>query len=82
MCLAIPGKIKKILPDKRHAVIVFSGVENEVNIELISPKINAWVIVHAGFAIQTLTAKDAKQTLKLLKVTSKCHSALAAESRK
>lgn len=65
MCLAIPGKIKEILPDARHAWVDFGGVTNQVNVELVKPKVNQWVIVHAGFAIQTLTQKDARETLAL-----------------
>lgn len=66
MCLAIPGKIKKILQNSNYALVDFSGVENKVNIELINGKINDWVIVHAGFAIEKLNKKEAQETLKLL----------------
>ncbi len=73
MCLAIPGKIKKILPDSNYATVDFSGVENKINIELIKAKKNDWVIVHAGFAIQKLTEKNAQETLMLYKKWSKRH---------
>jgi hydrogenase expression/formation protein HypC len=66
MCLAIPGKIKKLLPNSKYALVDFSGVENKVNIELIKGKINDWIIVHAGFAIEKLTSKDAQEILKLM----------------
>lgn len=67
MCLAIPGKIKKIISNSSYALVDFSGVENKVNIELIKAKLNDWVIVHAGFAIERLNQKEAQKTLKLLK---------------
>ena len=67
MCLAIPGKIKNITKDLRYAQVDFNGVVNKVNVELVKPKVNDWVIVHAGFAIQILTEKDAQDTLKLYK---------------
>ena len=65
MCLAIPGKIKKILSNN-YALVDFDGVKNKVNTELIKAKTNDWVVVHAGFAIEKLTSKDAQKILKLM----------------
>ena len=69
MCLAFPGKVKKILSDSAYALVDFDGLEQKVNIELVKVKKNDWVIVHAGFAIQKLTEKDASETLKLYQKT-------------
>jgi len=65
MCLAFPGKIIEII-SPTHAKVDFGGIFREVNIELVKPKIGDYVVVHAGFAIQIMTAKDAKETMKLL----------------
>ena len=66
MCLAIPGKIISINKEGDQAVVNFEGIEKEVNIDLVrTAKAGEYLIVHAGFAIQKLSAKDAKDVLKL-----------------
>jgi len=64
MCLAIPGKIKEI--KGKVAKVDFSGVIQEANISLmdIELKTNDYVLIHAGFVIQKLLAKDAKEIIK------------------
>lgn len=67
MCLAIPGKILKIHKDK-SADVDFGGIVRSAQLDLMpSVKAGDYVIVHAGFAIQKLMKKDAKETLKILK---------------
>jgi hydrogenase expression/formation protein HypC len=64
MCLAIPGKIIKI--DGDFAKVDFGdGTSREVNVSLVNVKVGQYVIVHAGFAIETLDEKYAKETLKI-----------------
>ncbi len=65
MCLAIPGKIKKINKSTNIALVDFDGVKRDVNISLVEVKKGDYVIVHAGFAIQKLTTRDARETLSL-----------------
>jgi len=62
MCLAIPGKIKKI--DGQQAIIDYDGLEKEANISLVDVQENDYVIVHAGFAIEKLSVQEAQETLK------------------
>lgn len=51
MCLAIPGKIIKLI--NQLATVDFDGVQKEVNITLVNDaKVGDHVIVHAGFAIE------------------------------
>ena len=51
MCLAFPGKIKKI--SGQNAIVDFDGIEKEINISLLDDvKKGEFVIVHAGFAIE------------------------------
>ncbi len=66
MCLAIPGKIKKIDKKTNLASVDFDGIEREVNVSLVKAKKGDYVIVHAGFAIQKLGKQDASEILKLL----------------
>ena len=53
MCLAIPGKIKKI-KSKEIAEVDFDGLFKDVNISLVDAKVGDYVIVHSGFAIEKM----------------------------
>ena len=64
MCLAIPMKIIEI-KDKKGIVEV-GGVKREIGLQLMKNiKVGDYVIVHAGFAIQILDEKEAKETIAL-----------------
>ena len=68
MCLAIPGKIIEIDSDKNHATADYGdGTKRKINITLVKPKINDYVLVHAGFAIEIIDESEAKKTLELFK---------------
>ena len=64
MCLAVPGQVVEILDDKR-AVVDYGGTRREANTIYVKPVIGDWVVVHAGFALQILDEKEAKETLDL-----------------
>ena len=65
MCLAIPGKIKKI--KNQLATVDFNGVEKEVNVSLVDVKKGDFVMVHAGFAIEKMDEKTAADINAYLK---------------
>lgn len=68
MCLAIPGKIIEIDSKKEHATVDYGeGTRRKANITLVDAKIGDYVLVHAGFAIQVLDKKEARETLKLFR---------------
>lgn len=68
MCLAIPGKIIEINKKKQHATVDYgSGTKRNANVSLVEVKIGDYVLVHAGFAIQVLDEKEAKETLALFR---------------
>lgn len=65
MCLAIPMKILK--KDKENATVESSGLKKDINISFLKHvEIGDYVIVHAGFAIEKLDKKKAKETIDLL----------------
>jgi hydrogenase expression/formation protein HypC len=64
MCLAIPARVTTISGDKAQ-VDFGRGVLREVNVSLVDVKIGDYVLVHAGYAIQTMSQKDALETLNL-----------------
>ncbi len=66
MCLAIPSKIIKI--ENNMATIDVEGVQRQASLMLVDdPKVGDYVIVHAGYAINKLDEKFAKETLGLLR---------------
>lgn len=66
MCLAMPAKIIQLL-EQNNALCDFNGVEKEVNVSLIEdPKVNEWVIVHVGFALNRINEEKALQTLSMM----------------
>lgn len=64
MCLAIPAKVVKINGDVAE-VDFGEGVLREVNVALVEAKVDEYVLVHAGYAIQVIDRKEAEETLKL-----------------
>lgn len=67
MCLATPMKIEKVL-DARRAVVSEGSVQLEIDVSLLKdPQPGDHVIVHAGYAIETLTLADAEERLELFR---------------
>jgi len=68
MCLAIPGKIIKLDKKRQTAIVDYgSGTKRNANVSLVDVKLGDYVLVHAGFAIQTLDKKEALETLALFR---------------
>jgi hydrogenase expression/formation protein HypC len=66
MCLAVPAKILEIIGDK--AIADFGGVKREIMVNLLANvKVGDYVIVHTGYAIETLDEAEALETLRLWK---------------
>ena len=65
MCLAVPMQIVKILADGK-ALVKQDDLETEVDLSLIQePSVGDFVIIHAGYAIDSLDLEEAEQRLKL-----------------
>lgn len=63
MCLAIPARVLRI--DGDTAEVDFGGTVRQANVSLVDAKVGEYVIVHAGYAIQTLDREDAEETLEM-----------------
>jgi hydrogenase expression/formation protein HypC len=64
MCLAVPMKVIQI--EGETAIVELGGIEQQIGIQLVPDvKINDYVIVHAGFAIQKMDETFAQETLQL-----------------
>lgn len=65
MCLAVPMRI--ITKDGHSAIVEAGGVSREINLRLLEDaRIGDYVLVHAGFAIETIDEHEAEETLKLM----------------
>lgn len=66
MCLAIPGRIERIVADpsgERSAVVEYPGEQRTVSLlYLPDVAVGDYVVVQAGFAIRRLTPAQAKET--------------------
>ena len=66
MCLAVPGRIES-LDGGGMATVDMMGVSRAVSIDLVpTARVGDFVLVHAGFAIETISPEDAAKTLSLI----------------
>jgi hydrogenase expression/formation protein HypC len=70
MCLGIPGRVIEPSPDHPDlARVDVDGVVREINVALLEdapPRPGEWVLIHLGFALETMTEADARDTLALI----------------
>ena len=66
MCLAIPGKIVEI--NDEVGIVDIGGVTKEVSITFMKDevKLNDWVLIHTGFALEILSEEEAKLTIEAM----------------
>ena len=63
MCIAAPGKIVSL--DGNIARVDFSGNILNVNVGIIEPSVGDYVLVHAGCAIEIMSASRAEEIISL-----------------
>jgi hydrogenase expression/formation protein HypC len=64
MCLAVPMQV--VLIEGRRARVRSGGVEMTAALDLVDGvQVGDYVIIHAGYAIQSLSAEEAKETLAI-----------------
>ena len=64
MCLGIPMKVIKINGD--FAQVASGRLLRNINIQMLPGiKLGDYILVHAGFAIQKVDPKRAKETLRI-----------------
>ena len=65
MCLSIPARILSI--EGEQAKVTVRGAEYSAGLHMLdNPQVGDYVLLHAGFAIQKISEKEAKETLELL----------------
>jgi hydrogenase expression/formation protein HypC len=71
MCLAVPGKLMSIEGDDpmfRSGRVSFGGTEREINLAYVpEAKVGDYVLVHVGFALNTIDEAEAKQVFEYLR---------------
>ena len=66
MCLALPAKIIAIDEINDMATVALGEVKKEVSIALIEDtKINDYVLIHVGYALNKISPEEAERTLQL-----------------
>jgi hydrogenase expression/formation protein HypC len=64
LCLSIPAKIVHL--EGRSATVDVMGNRREADVSLVDePQVGDYVLLHAGFAIEKMTAEDAAESLKI-----------------
>ncbi len=66
MCLAIPAKIvEKTAGD--NAIVSLEGVKKEISLALVADAdVGDYVLVHVGYALNTISPEEAEKTLELM----------------
>ena len=71
MCLAVPGKVVSITGDDpltRAGKVNFGGILKDVNFAYVpEAKVGDYVIVHVGFALNTVDEVEANQVFEYLR---------------
>lgn len=75
MCLAIPMQVIELkgnaddFLDPLVALVNADGIQKEIRLEMADriPQVGEYVIIHAGFAIHTLTEEEALINLDLMR---------------
>ena len=69
MCLAIPGKVIKVVnPDDliRQAIVDFGGISKEICIAWVDAAEGDYILAHAGMAISVIDKEEAQKTVEAL----------------
>jgi hydrogenase expression/formation protein HypC len=72
MCLAVPGKLIEIQQGsdlgERFGKVDMQGSQFDVNLSFVpDAQLGAWLLVHAGFAIEMLDEEEARRVWDVLK---------------
>lgn len=66
MCLAIPARIISIDSVADTAVVSVGGIEKEISLALLEEvNVDDYVLVHVGYALNTIDREEAEETLRL-----------------
>jgi hydrogenase expression/formation protein HypC len=80
MCLAIPGRVVELLPERENlALVEVSGVRRKIDVGLLDDdpaKAGDWVLIHVGFAMSKIGEKDAADQMRVLAMLGEDEAAM------
>jgi hydrogenase expression/formation protein HypC len=80
MCLAIPGRIAELVPERENLALVdVSGVRRKIDVGLLGDdpaKAGAWVPIHVGFAMRKIGERDAADQMRVLAMLGEDQAAM------
>jgi hydrogenase expression/formation protein HypC len=80
MCLAIPGKIVEILPERENlALVEVSGVRRKIDVGLLDEdpaQVGDWVLIHVGFAMSKISEREAADQMRILAMLGEDEAAM------
>ena len=66
MCLAVPGLVVEVLPDRQWVMMETFGLRRKVGVHLVGDVVPGdYLVVHAGFAIEKLDLDEAVERIKI-----------------
>jgi hydrogenase expression/formation protein HypC len=66
MCLALPARVVAIDDNTDMATVALGEVKREVSLALVEDvKLNDFVLIHVGYALNKLSEEEAEKTLAL-----------------
>ncbi|MGA2133266.1 MAG: HypC/HybG/HupF family hydrogenase formation chaperone [Bryobacteraceae bacterium] len=80
MCLAIPGRIVELLPERDNLALVdVGGVRRKIDVGLLSEdpaRAGDWVLIHVGFAMSKIGEKEAAEQMRMLRILGEDEEAM------
>jgi hydrogenase expression/formation protein HypC len=80
MCLAIPGRIVELLPERENlALVEVAGVRRKIDVGLLEsdPAVPGdWVLIHVGFAMSKISEHDAEEQMRTLMMLGESEAAM------
>ena len=80
MCLAIPGRIVELLPEREYLALVdVVGVRRKIDLGLLTEDpavVGDWVLIHVGFAMSKISESEAAWQMETLALLGECDAAM------
>ncbi len=80
MCLAIPGRIVELLPERDHLALVdVGGVRRKIDVGLLTDdpaQPGDWVLIHVGFAMSKIGEQEAAEQMRVLAILGEDEAAM------
>jgi hydrogenase expression/formation protein HypC len=80
MCLAIPGRVVELLPERENLGLVeVGGVRRKIDLGLLTDDPAApddWVLIHVGFAMSKISEEGAAEQMRILAMLGESEAAM------